>query len=81
MHSNHMSPDVATTLHFTGLDPFTMKEVYVAKSLRDRKLQRALLQFFRPDNWLSVRDALLEAGRQDLIGNGCDCLISATPPK
>ena len=58
-----------------------MKEVYVAKSLRDRRFQRALLQFFKPDNWLSVRDALLEAGRQDLIGNGCDCLIPANPPK
>ena len=73
--------DVATTLYYTGIDPFTMKEVYVAKSMRDRKVQRSLLQFFKPDNWFSVRDALLEAGRQDLIGNGCDCLIPATPPK
>ena len=72
---------VATTMYYTGLDPFTMKEVHVAKQMRDRKFQRALLQFFKPDNWFSVRDALLEAGRQDLIGNGCDCLISATPPK
>ena len=49
--------------------------------MRDRKLQRALMQFFKPANWFAVREALLEAGRQDLIGNGCDCLIPAQPPK
>jgi len=75
------NPDVAAAMYYTGLDPFTMKEVHIAKQMRDRKFQRALLQFFKPDNWFSVRDALLEAGRQDLIGNCCDCLISATPPK
>ena len=75
-----MTPDVATAMYYTGLDPFTMKEVHIAKQRRDRKFQRALLQFFKPDNWFTVRDALLEANRQDLIGAGCDCLISATPP-
>jgi hypothetical protein len=49
--------------------------------MRDRKLQRALMQFFKPENWFEVREALLQAGRSDLIGNGCDCLISAQPPK
>jgi Domain of unknown function (DUF3362) len=63
------------------LDPFTKKEVYVAKGLRDRKMQRALMQFFKPENWFTVREALIQAGRQDLIGNGCDCLIPAHPPK
>ena len=73
--------DIATCMYYTGLDPFTTQEVYVAKDLRDRKLQRALMQFFKPENWFTVREALIQAGRQDLIGNGCDCLIPAQPPK
>jgi uncharacterized radical SAM protein YgiQ len=73
--------DVATCMYYTGLDPVTKKEVSVTRNLRDRKLQRALMQFFKPENWFLVRDALIEAGRQDLIGNGCDCLIPANPPK
>ena len=44
-------------------------------------MQRALMQFFKPENWFTVREALIQAGRQDLIGNGCDCLIPAQPPK
>jgi hypothetical protein len=48
--------------------------------MRDRKMQRALMQFFRPENWFTVREALLEAGRADLIG-GCEGLIPANPPK
>jgi Domain of unknown function (DUF3362) len=44
-------------------------------------MQRALMQFFKPENWFTVREALIEAGRQDLIGSGCDCLIPANPPK
>ncbi len=73
--------DIAACMYHTGMDPFTMKPVAVAKHLRDRKLQRALLQFFKPENWFTVRKALLDAGRRDLIGDGCDCLIPADPPK
>ena len=73
--------DIATCMYYTGLDPFTGEEVYTAKHLRDRKLQRALLQFFKPENYFEVREALLKAGRQDLIGSGCDALIPAHPPK
>ena len=73
--------DVATAMYYTGIDPFTKKPVYIAKQLRDRKLQRALLQFFKPENYFEVRDALQQAGRQDLIGEGCDCLIPSRPPK
>src|SRR5262249_46487068 len=76
-----LTADIATALFHTGLDPFTGKEVYVAKALRDRKMQRALMQFFKPENYFMVREALLKAGRGDLIGNGCDCLIPAHPPK
>src|SRR5271166_3345100 len=73
--------DIATCMYYTGLDPFTGQEVYVARHLRDRKLQRALLQFFKPENYFEVRKALLEAGRSDLIGSGCDCLIAEQPPQ
>ena len=72
--------DVATTMYYTGLDPFTKKPVHIAKHLRDRKLQRALMQFFKPENYFEVRKALVQAKRTDLIGNGCDCLIASTPP-
>ncbi len=44
-------------------------------------MQRALMQFFKPENYFMVREALLKAGRGDLIGNGCDCLIPAQPPR
>jgi len=73
--------DIAACMYHTGYDPFTMKPVYIARHLRDRRLQRALLQFFKPENYFEVRKALEQAGRQDLIGSGCDCLIPARPPK
>lgn len=72
--------DVATAMYYTEIDPFTKKPVYIAKALKDRKLQRALLQFFKPENYFEVREALLQAGRKDLIGNDCDSLIGPTPP-
>ncbi len=73
--------DVATAMYYTGIDPFTKKPVYVAQHLRDRKLQRALMQFFKPENYFEVRRALEQAGRQDLIGAGCDSLIPMNPPR
>jgi hypothetical protein len=73
--------DIATCMYHTGVDPFTGQEVFIAKHLRDRKLQRALLQYFKPENYFEVRKALEAAGRADLIGGGCDCLIPAQPPK
>ena len=73
--------DIATALYHCGIDPFTGEEVYVAKGLRDRKMQRALMQFFKPENYFMVREALMKAGRADLIGSGCDCLIPSNPPK
>ena len=73
--------DVATAMYYTGIDPFTKKPVYVAQHLRDRKLQRALMQFFKPENYFEVRKALEQAGRQDLIGPGCDSLIADQPPR
>jgi hypothetical protein len=66
-------------MYDTGLDPFTGQEVHVARGLRGRRMQRALMQLFKPENDLMVREALLKAGQGDLIGNGCDCLIPAHP--
>jgi uncharacterized radical SAM protein YgiQ len=73
--------DVATAMYYTGIDPFTKQPVYIAKKMRERKLQRALMQFFKPENYFEVRAALLEAGRADLIGDGCDALIPSKPPR
>src|SRR4051794_38693140 len=73
--------DVATCMDYTGIDPFTKKSVRVAKGIRDRKMQRALMQVFTPANYFMVREALIEAGWDDLIGDGCDGLIPAQPPK
>jgi uncharacterized radical SAM protein YgiQ len=73
--------DIATCMYHTGIDPFTGQEVYIAKALRDRRMQRALMQFFKPENYFTVREALIQAGRPDLIGSGCDCLIPAHPPR
>ena len=73
--------DIATCMYYTGIDPFTKKPVFIAKGLRDRKTQRALMQFFKSENYFEVREALRAAGRTDLIGEGCDCLIPATPPR
>ena len=73
--------DIAACMYHTGLDPMTKQPVKVTKGLRDRRMQRALLQFFKPENYFEVRRALEEAGRQDLIGSGCDCLIPERAPK
>ncbi|MDY3561767.1 YgiQ family radical SAM protein [Gemmata sp. JC673] len=72
--------DIATCMYYAGLDPFTKKPVQTAKNLTDRKMQRALMQFFKPENYFTVREALIQAGRADLIG-GCNGLIPAQPPK
>ena len=65
---------------YTGIEPISGKKVQVARQMRDRKLQRALMQFFKPANYFDVREALIQAGRQDLIG-GCEGLIPTNPPK
>ncbi len=66
---------VSTCMFYTGLDPYTLKEIYVAKSEHDKALQRALLQYFNPKNKALVTEALKRAGRADLIGSGPNCLI------
>jgi len=66
---------VSTCMFYTGLDPYTMKEVYVAKDPHEKAMQRALLQYFNPKNADLVREALRKAGRHDLIGYGDKCLV------
>ena len=73
--------DIAACMYHTGLDPMTGKAVTITKGLKDRRMQRALLQFFKPENYFEVRRSLEQAGRQDLIGSGCDCLIPERPPR
>ncbi len=73
--------DIATCMYWTGLDPVTMKPVETVRKLRDRMYQRALMQFFKPENWFLAREALVKAGRKDLVGSAPECLIPAHPPK
>jgi uncharacterized radical SAM protein YgiQ len=70
------TPGTASTVMFkTGIDPLTMKKVYVATDYHEKQLQRALLQYNRPENAPLVREALIKLGREDLIGNGAECLV------
>jgi uncharacterized radical SAM protein YgiQ len=73
--------DVATCMYHTGIDPMTGRKVYVARGARERRWQRALLQFWKPENYFDVREALEQAGREDLIGRGGRCLIAEGPPR
>ena len=66
---------LSTTMFYTGLDPLTMKPVYVPKSKQEKAMQRALLQYSAPRNYELVHQALVEAGREDLIGMAPRCLI------
>lgn len=66
---------ISTTMYYTGLDPYTMKEVYVTKSPHEKALQRALLQYYNPKNAPLVEEALKKAKRYDLIGTGSNCLV------
>ena len=66
---------ISTCMYHTGIDPRTMKPVYVAKTPHEKDMQRALLQWRRPDKRRLVIQALHEAGREDLIGFGKDCLV------
>lgn len=66
---------ISTCMYYTGLDPRTMEPVYVAKTPHEKAMQRALIQYRNPKNRKLVREALLKAGRNDLIGPGPKCLI------
>ena len=66
---------ISTVMYYTGIHPMTGKSVYVTTDYREKQLQRALLQYSRPENANLVREALKMAGRDDLIGNGPGCLV------
>ncbi|MCM1226100.1 MAG: YgiQ family radical SAM protein [Clostridium sp.] len=67
---------ISTCMFYTGLDPYTMKEVYVPRTPEEKKMQRTLLQYFKPENKKTVIAALKKAGRHDLIGYGKNCLVT-----
>lgn len=66
---------ISTCMYYTGLDPRTLKPVYVPKNPHEKAMQRALIQYRRPENYELVKEALLKCGRKDLIGYGGKCLI------
>lgn len=86
LKKNHIRPEqvqdfyptpgtISTCMFYTELDPYTMQEVYVAKSEHDKALQRALLQYYNPKNQRLVIEALKKAKRYDLIGYDSKCLV------
>ncbi|MBR5578500.1 MAG: YgiQ family radical SAM protein [Lachnospiraceae bacterium] len=66
---------MSTVMYYTGLDPESGKQVYVCKNPHEKAMQRALIQYRNPKNYQLVREALLKAGREDLIGFDKKCLI------
>jgi len=72
---------VSTVMFYTGIDPLTMKPVYVARDYNEKRMQRALLQYSRPENAELVRQALIKCGRRDLIGYGANCLVRPAAPE
>ncbi|MGN0529145.1 MAG: YgiQ family radical SAM protein [Eubacterium sp.] len=92
LKKNHIRPEqvqdfyptpgtISTTMYYTGLDPYTMQEVYVAKTPHEKALQRALLQYYNPKNRALVEEALKRAKRFDLIGDSKNCLIGRNNTK
>ncbi len=69
---------VATAMYYSGYDPLKMEPVYTARGLREKKLQKALLLYWNPEQWPLAREALIQAGREDLIGRGPHALV---PPE
>ena len=72
---------ISTCMFYTGLDPYTLKPIYVPRTPAEKAAQRALLQYFRPENKAVVLRALKEAGRYDLIGTGPKCLVAPDKPQ
>lgn len=66
---------LSTCMYYTGLDPRTLESVYVPRSMEEKAMQRALIQYRNPKNYDLVERALKKAHREDLIGYGPKCLI------
>ena len=71
---------ISTCMYYTGLDPRNMKPVYIPLNPHEKAMQRALIQYRRPENYDLVYEALHKAGRTDLIGFGEKCLIRPARP-
>jgi uncharacterized radical SAM protein YgiQ len=69
---------IATTMFFTGVDPLTMEPVAVVRDLREKKMMKALLYYWDPEQQPLAREALRKAGRAELVGHGARCLV---PPE
>ena len=72
---------LSTVMYYTGLDPRTMQPVYVPRDPHEKAMQRALMQYKDPKNYKLVREALILAGREDLIGPGKRCLLKEWPAR
>ncbi len=73
---------ISTAMFYSELDPYTMEPIFVPKTPEQKAAQRAMLQYFRPENHDAVRKALSSIGRRDLIGTGDHCLVPpAQTPK
>lgn len=72
---------MSTCMFYTGVDPRTMEPVYIPRDPHEKAMQRALIQYRKPENYKLVKEALQKAGREDLIGYGAKCLIRPVPPK
>ena len=68
---------ISTCMFYTGLDPYTMEPVYVAKTPEEKQMQRALLQYFKPENRKIIEQALRKTGKTKLMGNSPEWLIPA----
>lgn len=71
---------MATAMFWSGLDPMTMKPVFTAHGLKEKRLQKALILYWNPESWPDAREALQLAGRADLIGRKPDCLVPPESP-
>ncbi|MBR0429743.1 MAG: YgiQ family radical SAM protein [Lachnospiraceae bacterium] len=89
LRDHHIHPDqvqdfyptpgtVSTTMYYTGIHPLTGEKVFVETNPHEKALQRALIQYKKPENYDLVKEALLKAHREDLIGFDKQCLI---PPR
>ena len=72
---------ISTAMFYAEVDPYTLEKVYVPKNPKEKAMQRALLQYFRPENRDIVLEALKKAGRWDLIGTKPGCLVADYPNK
>jgi len=72
---------ISTSIFYTGIDPYTLQNIYVPKTSKEKQMQRALLQYFKPQNRELVTEALRQVGRHDLIGKSPKCLVDADKPE